>query len=61
VCARYQAYTTNEPHKGKHHCCSAWLLDLTVSACAGYKLLGEWAKGKKHGAFSFTSNIDGHW
>lgn len=27
----------------------------------GYHLLNKWAKEKKHGAFSFTSNIDGHW
>ena len=27
----------------------------------GYSLLREWAEGKPHGMFSFTSNIDGHW
>jgi len=27
----------------------------------GYRLLASWAKRAKYGAFSFTSNIDGHW
>jgi hypothetical protein len=28
---------------------------------AGYRYCAEWGAGKKHGRFSVTSNIDGHW
>lgn len=28
---------------------------------AGYGLLSKWGNGLKHGLFSVTSNIDGHW
>ena len=27
----------------------------------GYRLLAEWGQRMKHGCFSVTSNIDGHW
>lgn len=27
----------------------------------GYELLRQWSEPKRHGMFSFTSNIDGHW
>ena len=33
----------------------------TAAPHEGYTILRRWGKGKKHGCFSFTSNIDGHW
>ena len=28
---------------------------------AGYRYCAEWGQSKKHGRFSVTSNVDGHW